>query len=186
MKELKDFTTKELAELMDKNAKLHEKMAEIADECFTQWDINDFFRDCPRMIDEDSYGRLMIARYSNTNVNRKELIEWAEERNNDYCFIPADNVPDFEKAVRYIEVMREDDCGCINMKQKDYEHIEKYVSEVVDDIIGYMQSYYIGLRTQFEDTWYLADALLSCEMLDDYYQRGDGKIYKRCADRLIA
>jgi hypothetical protein len=42
------------------------------------------------------------------------------------------------------------------------------------------------LRERFYDAWELADALLSNELLADYYQTEDGKIYKRRADKLIA
>lgn len=183
--ELNSLTCDELIELMNKHAKLHEKLADIADRYFTDWDVQDFFRNAPNCLDEDSYGRLMIARYHNTNSNYLELISWANELQGEREMFPAEMIPRFDKAEYYIDVMQNDDCGYINMTYKDYAYLEKYVTELVREIIAHVQSYYDDLRTQFCDDFHLADALLSNELLDNYYIE-DGKIYMRRNDLLIA
>ena len=185
-RELNTFTTAELEAAIKKNQALCGELSELAYEEFTRFEIDDLFRHCPSCLEEDSYGRLMIARYHDTPSNWQDLLEWTAEVNGERCIYPAEFGAKIDKALHYIDVMRDDDCGYISMKPADYEKIQSYTENVVRDCIDFIQECYNELRERFNDAWTLADALLSYELLADYYQTEDGKIYKRRADKLIA
>lgn len=183
-RELKDFSIAELTELLEKKTAFYWELRRLADEYITNWELDDMFRNAPRHLEEDSYGRLTWSYYT-PRAGVRELIDWTKELNRDYEMF-ADCAPDIEKAARYNEVLDDDDHGYIRMKAEDYECVEKIVDGFVRDIIARVQSAYNELRGQFDDEATLAEAALDCELLEDFYITDDGKIYRRFGDKLVA
>ena len=189
---LNEMTTSELEELFKSNHEIREKFSMIADEALTDWDIADRFRNCPAGIDEDGYCRLMFDHnvfcyYSRNSAG--EVFPWMRSYLADYYPSALDKIAEdgieLDRIEKYIDVLTEDGCY-INLKQKDFDYMDGKVREVMNRMLGYIQGDYDGVRMQFwDDDYYLADALLSCGLVDDFYLV-NGELYEIDEDETIS
>lgn len=181
-----DMRTAELVELVQNNYTLNCKLRELADDCFTQWEEADFFRHCPARVED--YGRGYLYQLdvpsSASYAEQLAVLDWIDELAADYAL--AEEVPDkVKRARRYLEVMRED-CYSIWVKDKDLEYMEKAVGEILSDLLAEVSDAANSIREQFDDVFYMLDALACNDMLDDWYITEDGRIYRERGDELVA
>ena len=183
-KYLEDMSSAELAELMEHNSKLYYELREGADEAETRWALSDFFRDSPRALDEDSYNRLYVSRpYVLEDVG--EVLEWIRRLDKDGRIYDL-NADELSKAIKYLDVLRNDDYGYICMKDRDREYLDKVVNNALSTGLAAVQEEYDNIRNQFDDLDYLIDMLQSTGWLEGsgYYVQG-GEVYQDNT-RLIA
>lgn len=174
---LEDMSSAELRQIMEHNSKLYYELREGADEADTRWAINDFFRDSPRALDEDSYNRIYVSRpYVLEDVG--EVLEWIQTLDKDGRIYDLD-ADEISKAIKYLDVLRDDDCGYICMKDQDREYLNKAVNNALHTGLAAVQEEYDNIRNQFDDLDYLIDMLQSTGWLEGsgYYVQ-DGKVYQ--------
>ena len=181
---LENMTSAELEKLLEENNKLYWELRDGADESETQWTLDDLFKDCPRVLGEDSYNRLFIkGRYNWEEL--RDFCEWVEMVNNErYCIYNLDTAA-LDKIISKLYVLRDDDWGDIHVKEKDREALEKAVDDTVSAAVKALQEEYDEIRNQFDDIAYLVDMLFSTGWLEDsgYYVEG-GKVYREVTRRI--
>ena len=184
IRELNDFTTEELIAAFHNNPAFHGECLEIANSFDTEWKLNDLLRDMPRCIDGNiGYpgNYLCIDGYHISYASDAAALEWIKQVAYDFDNGIYDLV-DFEKAEKYLSVLRD---YRVVAKGKDIEYMEKYVDKQVKAGLDAVLSLAVDINNQFYNDEYLADCLMSCELLDDYYEQ-DGSIYRRMNDRKVA
>ena len=183
IRELNDFTCKELIAVMHKNTALWSELKEIADDNCTVWQLDDLLRNCPRRVDYNiGYpGNYMyLDRYASFEDTLSAL-DWAKSVAYDYDNGIYDLV-DFDTCARYAEVLGD---YRKNIKEKDENYMTEYIEKETEKALAAVLNLAVATNEQFEDDYYLADCLLSCELLGDYYEM-EGTIYRRAYDRKIA
>ena len=183
IRELNDFTTTELIEAFHNNRAFWSECKEIADGYDTEWELSDLLRDCPRCVDycigyPGDY--MNIRGYDISYASDAAVLGWVKKIAKDHNGIY--DIVDFEKAEKYLSVLRD---YTIIVKAKDEEYMEEYVDEQVRAGLDAVLSIAVAINDQFFDDFYLADCLLSCELLDEYYET-DGIIYHRRRDEKVA
>lgn len=183
IRELNDFTHEELIEVMHEDTALWSELKEIADDFSTVWQVEDLLRNCPRRVDYNiGYpGNYMhLDRYASFEDTLSAL-EWAKS-----VAFNFDNgiyeLVDFDTCARYAEALGD---YRKNIKEKDENYMTEYIETETEKALAAVLNLAVATNEQFYDDYYLADCLLSCELLDDYYEM-DGVIYKREYDRKIA
>lgn len=183
-KELSNMTHEELIALLHANMAVYAELRDLADRNATAYDLDEFFYRVPHCLDYNvGYpGNYMhINGYALSFSAQAETLEWCKMVANNYG-IERDLLPDFEKCEKYLNVLMD---YSINPSEKDAEYMEKYVDGQVEKALSAVLDKAVAINDQCDDDYYLADILLSCELLDDYYTE-DGMVYRRQYDKLIA
>ena len=183
IRELNNFSHDELIAAMHNNNALWSELKEIADDFSTVWDLDNLLRNCPRRVDYNigypgNYMRL--DRYASFEDTLSAL-DWAKSVAYDFDNGIYDLV-DFDNCARYAEVLGD---YRKSIKEKDENYMTEYIEKETEKALAAVLGLAVATNEQFEDDYYLADCLLSCELLGDYYEM-DGAIYKREYDRKIA
>lgn len=184
IRELNDFTHDELIKAFHNNMAFWGVCKEIADEYDTVWALDDLLRDCPSCVEFNiGYpGDYMYIRgYDISYASDAAVLEWVKKIAEDFDNGIYDLV-DFEKAEKYLSVLRD---YTVMPKENDEEYMEKYVDKQVRAGLDAVLSRAVAINNQFYDDYYLSDCLLSCELLDEYYEK-NGAIFHREYDRKIA
>ena len=181
IRELNDFTREELTALLHKNTAFYCEARRIADEMDTDFMLSDFLRNVPRGVDFNiGYpGEYMRLDPWASRSMQRNVLEWIKDLVKDYGIEPGIN---FDKCAEYLEVL---DDYSKNIKQADADRMECFIDKQIKNGLSVVLDEAEAIANQFDDDYYLADALLSCEWLDDFYMAGD-KVYKRRSDKLIA
>lgn len=161
---LAEMSASRLAAILDapKNTAIYRTLRELADDSITSWDIQDRFRNCPGCIEEDGY-------YSRNSAG--EAFDFMKAYLADYYPDALEQIKqryDLEKVAKYISVLEEDGCY-INIADKDYNYMDGVIKNALWQMLAKVQEDYDNTRDQFDDSFYLADALISCEYVDNYY-----------------
>lgn len=174
---LAEMDASRLAAILDapKNTAIYRTLRELADDSITSWDIQDRFRNCPGCIDEDGYYRLFFTAGTFSYYSRNsagEAFDFMKAYLADYYPDALEQIKqngcDLEKVEKYISVLEEDGCY-INIADKDYNYMDGVIKNALWQMLAKVQEDYDNTRDQFDDSVYLADALISCEYVDNYY-----------------
>ena len=183
MKKLNEMTTSELAEMLKGNIALFCELKHIADEYDTTYSLDDLFRHCPKGVDYNigypgEY--VCVLRSRLTYSEEQKVVDWFCELAEDYCFLPDDFIPEAKKIGNYLSVLY-DGVG----KDKDRDFMEKAVSAFFDKAGDALCAEAKAINELFFDEYYLADCLLSCELIDDYFIGEDGAVYEERRPRKV-
>lgn len=181
----------ELKALLQEKPALFWELKQYADEMQTRWELEEEYgaripwselNDCGY---GDRYDFRLACRITPDYV---KVADWMDELSAAYdLFYGVDGSADkLAKVRRYADAMHENDCGYINVSDKDYEYMEKYCDEELNELLAFYSDYLNSVQDQFLDEGTLADFLLGTDELDSYYMDECKNVWVELKDRKIA
>ena len=179
----------ELQSLIEENNGLFAALKQEADDYDTEWKLQDLCRNWPRGLDSDAWDNCFLRYSGNWNM-QLDVLRFFEQTQADYEFSELSRT-EFEATAdrinRYLAVLEEE--PYLNIKDKDYDFMEKYVEEHLNAFCKEFSTYYQDVRDQFCDIDWLVTAITDeCfeDILSAYYVDDNGNIYEEVPDRKIA
>lgn len=180
----------ELKELLQEKPALFWELKQYADEMQTQWELEEYGANIPwNELNDCGYGAHCNFRLAcRITPDYVKVADWLGDLSAAYdLFYDVDGFAEkIAKVKRYAETMRENDCGYINASDKDYEYMEKYCDEELNELLSAYSDFLNSVQDQFSDEGRLADFLLYGDELDRYYMDECKNVWVELKDRKIA
>lgn len=176
MTTMSELSTEALSDLLKKNSMLYCAMKEEADAWYTESEIDDLFHDAPKGVEYNigyPANFVSVLRPSLTYSEEEAVVDWFEDLDRNYAFMPDGFHADAEKAKAFLRILAESDYS-----PEEEETANKAISAFFKMACDALKDEAVLIYDQFNDEYALADALLSGCISDDYLVDESGKVYK--------